>query len=50
MIIDKNIHLMSVWQKLFGENIVLILTFLSHSQFSPYILIAVNLVFVIFSL
>jgi len=33
-----------------GENIILVLTFSGHVQFSPYILIAVNLVLVIFNL
>ena len=33
-----------------GENIILIFTFWSHSQFGPYILVAVNLVSVIFNL
>ena len=33
-----------------GENTILVLTFWSHSQFSPYILVAVNLVPIIFSL
>ena len=31
------------------ENIVLVLTFWSYSQFSPYILVAINLVNVIFN-
>ena len=32
----------------FGENTILVPTFLGHGQFSPYILVAVNLVPVIF--
>ena len=33
-----------------GENTILISTFWGNSQFGPYILIAVNLVFIIFNL
>ena len=33
-----------------GENKILVHIFLDHSQFGPYIFIAVNLVYVIFNL
>ena len=33
-----------------GENTILVLTFQSHGQFSPYIFVAINLVHVILSL
>ena len=37
-------------QKEKGENTVLVPTFWGHNQFSPYILVAVNLVPIIFNL
>ena len=37
-------------QYVFGENTILVPTFWSHSQFSPYILVLVNLVHIIFNL
>ena len=33
-----------------GKNIILVPTFWSHGQFGPYILVAVNLVSIIFNL
>ena len=44
------IYIQKVSEKIIGENTILVPTFWDHSQFGLYILVAVNLVPVIFKL